>query len=124
MKPQPKLLIVEDDSILRHIYTRILENSAYEVLVAKNGMEGLEVAKKIHPDCMLIDLLMPHLEGTELLSKLKHEPWYEECAVFVMSNISDKLPASFAKTHNVQAVINKIETSPDELLRIINESAT
>ncbi len=68
-----KILIVEDD---RHIVTLVryvLEREGYQVQVARDGVEGLEVAREFHPDLVVLDLNMPRMDGVEMCRRLKAE---------------------------------------------------
>ncbi|HDM32064.1 MAG TPA: response regulator, partial [bacterium] len=66
-----KILIVEDDKFLRELIARKLRNEGYEVLEAVDGEEGLKKIKEIKPDLVLLDLILPGIDGFEVLAKKK-----------------------------------------------------
>ncbi len=66
------ILVVEDEEILRNNLSELLENSGYKVIVANNGLEGYKAVVGYEPDLILCDILMPVMDGTELLEKLRH----------------------------------------------------
>jgi DNA-binding response OmpR family regulator len=63
----PKILIVEDDKFLRTAYRNILKKEDFDVRIANNGKEGVEVALEWNPDVVLLDLLMPEMDGIGFL---------------------------------------------------------
>jgi len=65
-----KILIVEDSWVTRRILVRILKGDGHELLEAGGGKEGLEMAEKHMPDCILLDLLMPEMDGFDVLEAL------------------------------------------------------
>lgn len=67
----PKILVIDDDPHVRDLLVRVLEHEGYEVLVAANGVEGLEVAKSTRPDLVITDIFMPEREGLTTIMDLK-----------------------------------------------------
>ena len=85
-----KILIVEDEAPLRNAMTDILGFEGFTVFQAKNGQEGLELALKEHPDLILLDLVMPIMDGLTMLIKLRQDPVFGmTAAVILLTNIND-----------------------------------
>jgi CheY-like chemotaxis protein len=85
-----KILIVEDEAALRNAVSDILSFEGFTVLQAKNGQEGLDVALKEHPDLILLDLIMPVMDGLTMLEKLRtDQDWGRSVAVILLTNIND-----------------------------------
>jgi DNA-binding response OmpR family regulator len=85
-----KILIIEDDKFLRELIARKLEKEGYEVLEAVDGEEGF---KKVHdekPDLVLLDLILPGIDGFEVLSKIKDDVSLSQIPVIVLSNLGQK----------------------------------
>ncbi len=80
MKKEAKILLVDDDPDLRVSMTTILESQAYQVATAKDGIECLEQIKKDPPDLIVLDLLMPRLDGFGVIKALKEDPRYAKHA--------------------------------------------
>ncbi len=76
MEKQAKLLLVDDDPDFIKSTTVILESQAYEVITAKDGLECLEKIKEDPPDLIILDLLMPKLDGFGVVRELKENPRY------------------------------------------------
>ena len=79
-----KLLIVEDDEALRKILQLLLENS-YDTTVAMNGKQGLEMATSQRPDLILMDIMMPEMDGLEVLRRLKEDPKMARIPVILLT---------------------------------------
>ena len=85
-----KILIIEDDQFLREFLFKKLSEENFEVLAAKEGKEGVELAKKEKPDLILLDLILPEKNGYEVLEDLKKNPLTSEIPVLVLSNLGQK----------------------------------
>jgi len=81
-----KILIVEDEEIMYNLLKRRLEREGYEVSVAKNGEEGLELMSRETPDLILLDIIMPKLGGLEVMEKMNEDKSLKSIPVIVISN--------------------------------------
>lgn len=68
------ILVIDDDASVRKVATLRLEREGYRVLAAAGGEEGVSLAKAEHPDVVLLDILMPRMDGREVLRRLKADP--------------------------------------------------
>lgn len=84
-----KILIVEDEAPLRNAVSDTLTFEGFTVFQAKNGQEGLDIAFKEHPDLILLDLMMPIMDGLTMLEKLRQDEWGSGAAVILLTNIND-----------------------------------
>ena len=66
----------------------IAKEEGFEVMVAKDGKEGLATALKTHPDCILLDILMPVMDGMKMLDALRKDPWGNHANVLMLTNLS------------------------------------
>jgi DNA-binding response OmpR family regulator len=85
-----KILIVEDDRFLRELIARKLRNEGYEVLEAVDGEEGLKRIKEERPDLVLLDLILPGIDGFEVLAKAKEDPDTAQIPVIILSNLGQR----------------------------------
>ena len=85
----PTILIVEDDTELREALTTALTYEKFSVLSADNGATGLGLALEKHPDLILLDVIMPHMDGLTVLQKLREDKWGKEVPVIVMTVLDD-----------------------------------
>ena len=85
-----KILIVEDDAFLAGIYSSKFDKEGFEVLMAGDGEAGLKMAQSKHPDIMLLDILLPKLDGFEVLEKIKASEATCDIPVIMLTNLVQK----------------------------------
>ncbi len=83
-----KILIIEDEEAMLGAISDALINQDFETLLAKDGEEGLEIALKEHPDLILLDILMPKMDGMIMLQKLRLDEWGKTVPVIILTNVS------------------------------------
>ena len=84
------VLLVEDDSFLANIYKTMFEMEGYKVSVSDNGELGLSDAKKKNPDIILLDILLPKMDGFVVLEKLKASKGLKDIPVILLTNLGQK----------------------------------
>jgi CheY-like chemotaxis protein len=89
-KIMAKILIVEDDKFLRELIVRKLKKEGYEVFEVGDGEEGLKKIKELKPDLVLLDLILPTIDGFEVLAKKKEDPEIKKIPTIVLSNLGEK----------------------------------
>jgi DNA-binding response OmpR family regulator len=122
MEPnQTKILIVEDEEILLTALSEELKQEGFQVVGAKDGVEGVEKAKNEAPHLILLDLVMPRLDGIGALKELKAQPETKDIPVVILTNLSDYDKISDALTlgamdylvkanYRLEELVNKIKT--------------
>lgn len=85
-----KILIIEDDKFLRELIARKLEKEGYSVIEAIDGEEGEKKIKEERPNLVLLDLILPGIDGFEVLSRIKQEPTLESIPIIILSNLGQK----------------------------------
>jgi DNA-binding response OmpR family regulator len=88
MKTQKTILIVEDEKNLRDAIVDVLDRKGFAALNAKNGKEGVELALSKHPDLILLDLIMPEMDGMTALKKIREDAWGARVPVIILTNVS------------------------------------
>ena len=83
-----KVLIIEDEPAMLKILSDTLTENHLEVLEAKNGETGLSLAFEKHPDLILLDVLMPKMDGLTLMKTLRDDSWGKNVPVIILSNVS------------------------------------
>jgi len=118
MKPRAKLLLVDDDVDLVLVMKGTLESKAYEVIVAYNGKEGIEKAKKEKPDLVFLDILMPVADGFVFADQFRKDPSLANIPIIALSSFSESLgqPFSFDVSEYVQKPLK-----PRDLLAKVEE---
>lgn len=84
-----KLLIIDDENIVKKSLSSQFDRKLVKVFTASDGAEGLKIAKKEHPDLILLDLIMPKMDGMTALTKLRQDKWGKNAKVIILSNLSD-----------------------------------
>jgi CheY-like chemotaxis protein len=117
----PKILIVEDDKFLRQAYNNILSNQSFDVKIAADGKEGLDIANAWKPDVVLLDLLMPVMDGIDFL-KAFNAPEHPETKIIVFSNLSMPEKVNEAITLGAVNFKTKAMFTPREMIALIRDT--
>src|SRR5262245_37268436 len=85
----PKILIVEDDSAMREIVTHKLRTNGFDVVEAEDGKQGLAKAETEKPDLILLDLMLPEMDGFSVLEKIRgsQDANFAKTPIIVLSNL-------------------------------------
>lgn len=92
-----KVLVVDDDPDVRAFSIAVLEENGYEAIEATNGEEGMEFLRKVSPDLVLLDVLMPRESGVRLYREMKTDSKFKKIPVIILSGITEK---SFLRSQN------------------------
>lgn len=92
MKDKYKILIVDDDPDIQNALTTILEVNDFEVITADDGIEGLAKLREVKPDLMILDLLMPKMDGFAVCKELKDPRWskYGDIPILILSSVREE----------------------------------
>ncbi|MFH1781967.1 MAG: response regulator [Patescibacteria group bacterium] len=116
-----KILIVEDEPSLRSALRDKIKDQGFEVFTGANGKEGLKQAIKNKPDLILLDIIMPKVDGVTMLKKLREESkWGKEVPVVILTNLGadDEIVKDCLETKPVYYLI-KSEVSLEEVIERI-----
>ena len=111
-----KVLVVEDEEILLTALKEELQTGGYEVEGAVDGEDGLEKAKSFKPNLILLDLVMPKMDGMEMLQKLKADSTTRDIPVVILTNLSDYERISEALSLGAMDYLVKANYKLEELL--------
>jgi two-component system alkaline phosphatase synthesis response regulator PhoP len=95
MKQRPKILLVDDDVDLVTVMRGALESKAYDVVVAYNGQEGLEKARQHKPDVVVLDILMPVVDGFVFADQFRKDPALAKIPVLALTSFSESMGQPF-----------------------------
>ena len=110
------LLVIEDDSFLRSLLNKKLSEAGFEVLEAADGIKGMKVAKEQKPNLILLDLLLPTVDGFEVLSKVKQDPETSSIPVIVLSNLGQKEDIDKCLNLGATDYLIKSQFTPEEIV--------
>jgi len=119
-----KVLIIEDEKPLRDAFCFLLKSEGFAIEQAENGKVGLEKLKAWKPDVVLLDVLMPVMNGLEFLKKAKLAKRYPRLKTLMLSNLSDPITVDDVRTYGVTDVVLKAELSPMELVAVVRKLLT
>lgn len=111
-----KVLIVEDDKFLRELLARKLREAEYEVLEAIDGEEGFKTIKEKKPDLVLLDLILPEIDGFEVLERKKRDPEIEKIPVIILSNLGQREDIERGLKLGATDYIVKAHSTPAEIV--------
>ena len=106
---QKTVLVIEDEKSLREAVVDILRIRGIISLAAKNGKEGMNMAFSAHPDLILLDLIMPEMDGMTTLNNIRADAWGANVPVIILTNLSEMngYGASEAATHGLTSYLIK-----------------
>jgi len=114
-----KVAIIEDDAAISQMYRIKFEAEGYEVETAENGKLGLELAKAMKPDIILLDLMMPVMTGEEMLAALRKTEWGKDIKVIILTNRGEQEIPPEVKELNVTALILKAAMTPRQVAELV-----
>ena len=113
-----KILVVDDSSTGVHLFKRILENNNHTVLIAQNGAEGLEKAREHLPDLILMDIVMPEMDGFQATRLIRKTPETAHIPIVMVSTKSQETDQIWAKRQGaLEYIIKPFEE--EELINVI-----
>lgn len=116
-----KVAIVEDDQAIAQMYRIKFEAEGYTVDTAENGKLGLALAESMKPDVILLDLMMPEMNGDEMLAKLRATTWGKNIKVVILTNMGEQEIPEGVKKLGVAAVILKADMTPRQVADLVKK---
>ena len=111
-----KILIIEDDKFLRELITRKLVNEGYQTIEAVDGEEGVRTAKAEKPDLILLDLILPGIDGFEALARIRKDQETTNLPVIILSNLGQKEDIERGLRLGATDYLIKAHFSPGEII--------
>lgn len=115
-RDKKKILLIEDDSFLISMYTVKFELENFEVVAAEDGEKGLGLAIKEKPDIILLDILLPKMNGFEVLKELKNNKETSPIPVILLTNLSQKNEIEQGLALGAQDYLIKAHFMPSEVM--------
>jgi DNA-binding response OmpR family regulator len=116
-----KILIVEDDQFLRELYCEVLEKEGYSVSSGADGQEGYQLMKKGGFDLVLLDVMLPKMDGIDILKKLQKEKLiHKNKTIILLTNLSGEAVLRKKGRIEVDDYLIKSSLTPDALIAKVN----
>lgn len=113
---QKYILVAEDDELYANAYKRVLAKAGYSTDIVSNGLQALEAIKKRIPDLLLLDLIMPVMDGFEVMKKLRDDNTLQNLKVIAVTNLGDEDDMSKLTSLGVTDYIVKSNVSIDNIV--------
>jgi two-component system, OmpR family, alkaline phosphatase synthesis response regulator PhoP len=116
-----KVLLIEDDEMVLRMYKKLFTYKGYSLEVARNGELGIKIAKKFKPDLILLDVMLPKMNGLEVLEKLKKDSKLKKIKVVLLTNLGMQDELDKAVENGAVRYIIKNDHVPNEVFKIAEE---
>ena len=112
-----KLLLIEDDPFIRDIYNVKFSQEGFEVTMAENGVEALKKMEELVPDIILLDIVMPYMDGMETLKNIRSKEEWKKIPVIMLTNISEKEKITESEDYGISDYLIKSQFTPSEVVQ-------
>ena len=117
-----KILIVEDDQFQRELYAEILESEGFKIKAVADGEKGYQEMEKGGYDLVLLDAMLPKIDGFEILKKLKKEKKLgKNKSIFLLTNLNQEILSRKMGSIKVDQCLIKSSLDPDELIKKVKK---
>ncbi len=116
-----QILLVEDDKFLRSLLLRKLENFGFKVETAITGEDALKKAKEVIPQVILLDLVLPGIDGFEVLKGIKEDDKLKQIPVIVLSNLGQREEVEKGLRLGAEDYMIKAHFTPDEIINKVKK---
>ncbi|MFA5777495.1 MAG: response regulator [Parcubacteria group bacterium] len=114
------ILLVEDDSFVSDIYQTKISSEGFDMMVAENGLEAIKKLEEKIPDLILLDIVMPYMDGIETLKKIKKEEKWKKIPIILLTNLSEKEKIQEALGMGADDYLIKSHFTPSEVISKVN----
>lgn len=114
-----KIAIIEDDLAIAQMYRLKFEAEGFSVEVAENGKVGLELCEQMRPNMVLLDLMMPEMNGDQMLAKMRETDWGKKTPVIILTNMGEQEAPDTIKDLGVSAFILKADMTPRQVFDLV-----
>jgi CheY-like chemotaxis protein len=111
-----KILFVEDDVLMSRMYKRVFTAKGYVVEIAEDGQVGYEKAKTFRPDLIFLDVMMPKMNGIEMLDLFKADPLLQDIPIIMLTNLDNIEEIEIAKKKGVVGYLVKSDNDPEDVV--------
>lgn len=116
-----KILIVEDDPLFAKVLKDALVNEKFDVILAKDGEEGLNLALSAHPDLILLDIILPKMDGLTMFNKLQNDEWGRDVPVMIVTAVKDRQRLQEAKQKGIYYYLIKEDFRAEDVVAKVKE---
>jgi DNA-binding response OmpR family regulator len=121
MGQKKKILIVDDEKVLLELLVSKMKQNGFVAIGARDGDEGLQTALAERPDLILLDIVMPKMDGITVLKKLRQDKWGKNVPVIVLSNLNTAEAVEKSLENGAYDYLVKVDYSLDDLAAIVKK---
>lgn len=111
-----KILLIEDEEMLANMYEVKFQNEGFDITKALDGASGLELAKTIKPDLVLLDVIMPKMDGFSVLKSIREDAGIKDLPVILLTNLGQDEDVQKGKELGVVGYLVKANVTPAEVV--------
>jgi DNA-binding response OmpR family regulator len=119
--PTKSILIVEDEVAMLHALAQKFRKEGFTVFEASDGEAGLAAALREHPDLVMLDIIMPKLDGIEVMRKIREDSWGAAVPIIMLTNLSDPESVSVAARYQVYDFLVKTDWRLDDIVNLVHQ---
>lgn len=116
-----KVLVIDDDEFLARIYILTLKKAGFVIELVNDGASGLKEAKKSQPDAIILDILMPGMDGFQVLRELKNASETKHIPVMMLTTLSQEEDKNTGLKGGADAYLTKSTSLPDDVVRKLKD---
>lgn len=116
-----KILLVEDEEMLANMYEVKFKNEGFDLIKALDGSKGLELAKSEKPDFILLDIIMPKMDGFSVLTSLREDPTTKDIPVILLTNLGQEEDIERGKKLGAVGYLVKANITPSEVVDAVKK---
>ena len=121
MAEKNRILIIEDDSYISDMYKIKLESEGFQVIIASDGQKGVEQLNQQKPDLILLDVVMPKMDGFSVLQNIKEDPEVQDIPVIMLTNLGQKDSVEKGLKLGAEDYIIKAHFTPLEVVEKVKQ---
>jgi two-component system alkaline phosphatase synthesis response regulator PhoP len=117
-----KIAIIEDDPVINQMYRMKFEADGFDVQLADNGKRGVALVESFHPDIVLLDLSMPHMNGEEALKEIRSMDQSKNTPVIILTNLGEEEAPKSLRALGIHSYIVKADLTPRQVVGRVKEA--
>lgn len=121
MEKKSLILLIEDDKMLCDMYSAKFSREGYEVHIAENGSVGVKMAKELKPDLILLDIIMPKMDGFAALKELRKKEETKDIPVILLTNLGQEQDIKKGKELGADDYFIKANHTPTEIVEKVKD---
>ncbi len=116
-----RILIIEDEAPMLRALFQKFNRAGFQAITARNGEDGLRVALKEQPDLVLLDIIMPKMDGLSVAKKIRQDKWGSSVPIVILTNLSDPDQVAKAAKFEVYDFLVKTDWRLDDIINFVKE---